>query len=199
MQVVKERLEEAHKLLQEQQVKVRQEDEKPPLFAVGDLVWMENKRRRKGENPKLQPKFVGPYEVLEVLSGHTYRVERQHQQSVQHESRLKPYRACEEPVDQAPTTLEPARRPNIKGVAAKRKEKPRETKPEWLPDLDQPAANEDAPAKNETEREPALEPEPGPSETPNAGVHSEVTPVDPPVAAPPTNSRPTRSRHPPQS
>ena len=99
VQDVKERLEEAHELLQDQQVKVRQEDdEEPPLFAVGDLVWMENKRRRKGENPKLQPKFVGPYEVLEVLSGHTYRVKRQHQQSVQHESHLKPYRACEEPV-----------------------------------------------------------------------------------------------------
>ena len=76
VQDVRERLEEAHALLQDQQVKIRQEDdEEPPLFATGDRVWLENKRRRKGENVKLQAKFVGPYEVLEVLGSHTYRIE----------------------------------------------------------------------------------------------------------------------------
>ena len=80
---VKSRLEEAHSLLQEQQVKIRQEDdEEPPLFMAGDLVWLENRRRRKGENPKLQPKFVGPYEVLAAWGSHTYQIERQGQQSV---------------------------------------------------------------------------------------------------------------------
>ena len=63
----KERLESVHSTLQGKQVLVRQEDsDEPPLFAPGDMVWMENKRRRKGENPKLQPKFVGPYHVLEA-------------------------------------------------------------------------------------------------------------------------------------
>ena len=39
VQDVRERLEEAHSLLQDQEVKIRQEDdEEPPLFAVGDLV-----------------------------------------------------------------------------------------------------------------------------------------------------------------
>ena len=73
VQDIRARLEEAHTLLQEQQVRVKQEDDdEPPLYAVGDLVWLENKRRRKGENPKLQPKFVGPYEVLAVWGSHTY-------------------------------------------------------------------------------------------------------------------------------
>ena len=122
---VKSRLEEAHSLLQEQQVKIRQEDdEEPPLFMAGDLVWLENRRRRKGENPKLQPKFVGPYEVLAAWGSHTYQIERQGQQSVQHESRLKPYRACSEPSGQAPATFEAARRPNMKGAASRAKKSP---------------------------------------------------------------------------
>ena len=107
VQDVRQRLEEAHSLLREQQVQIRQEDdEEPPLFVVGDLVWLENRRRRKGENPKLQPKFVGPYEVLAAWGNHTYKVERQGQESVQHESRLKPYRACTEPLGQGCPTFQ---------------------------------------------------------------------------------------------
>ena len=136
------RLEEAHSLLQEQQIKVRQDDdEEPPLFAAGDLVWLENKRRRKGENPKLQPKFVGPYEVLAAWGSHTYQIERQGQQSVQHESRLKPYRACAEPIGQAPTTLETARRPNMKGAVTRKRPEPapleEESEPLLVPELSQ--------------------------------------------------------------
>ena len=42
----KERLESVHSTLQEKQIKVRQEDEEePPLFTPGDMVWLENKRR----------------------------------------------------------------------------------------------------------------------------------------------------------
>ena len=101
---VKERLEVVHSMLQEKQVKVRQEDEdEPPLFAKGDMVWIENKRREKGENPKLQSKFIGPYHVLEAWRGHTYKLERLGQTSTQHESRLKPYRPCPEATGQAPT------------------------------------------------------------------------------------------------
>ena len=78
VQDVRQRLEEAHSLLQKQQMHIRQEDgEEPPLYAVGDLVWLQNQRRRKGENPKLQPKFVGPYEVLAAWGNHTYKIERQ--------------------------------------------------------------------------------------------------------------------------
>ena len=48
-----ERLEEAHTLLWEQQMAIRQEDsEEPSLFQVGDLVLVQNTRRRKDENPQ---------------------------------------------------------------------------------------------------------------------------------------------------
>ena len=68
-----QRLEEAHDMLREQQMAVRQEDsEEPSLFQTGDLVLLQNVRRKKGENPKLQPKFVGPYEVISVFDNHTY-------------------------------------------------------------------------------------------------------------------------------
>ena len=83
---MKERLEVAHSTLQERQIQVRQDDgEEPPLFAPEDLVWLENKRRRKGENPKLQPKFVDPYRIIKVCGKHTYKVERLGQTSIQHE------------------------------------------------------------------------------------------------------------------
>ena len=46
-----ERLEVTHEVLREQQRAVWQEDqEEPLLFSPGDMVWLENKRRR-GENP----------------------------------------------------------------------------------------------------------------------------------------------------
>ena len=111
---------------------------------AGNLVWLENKRRRKGENPKLQPKFVGPYEVLAAWGSHTYRIERQGQQSVQHESRLKPYRACNEPSGRAPATLEAARRPNMKGAATRARKEPvlPEAEPEPLPVVVPPARPE---------------------------------------------------------
>ena len=55
-----QQLEEAHDMLKEQKMAVRQKDcEEPPLFQTGDLVLLQNVRQKKGENPKLQPKFVG--------------------------------------------------------------------------------------------------------------------------------------------
>ena len=54
---MRERLEQAHKALRQEQLKVRQDDqEEPLLFAPGDMVWLQNRRRRKGENSKLQQK-----------------------------------------------------------------------------------------------------------------------------------------------
>ena len=32
-------------------------------------------RRRKEENPKLQPKYVGPYTILQSFANHTYKLE----------------------------------------------------------------------------------------------------------------------------
>ena len=115
------RLQEVHNLLRATQEDVRTEDtSEPPLFMRGDLVWMVNKRRRKGENPKLQRKFVGPFRVEQGYPNHTYLISRQGQTSVQNESRLKMHRACHEAIGQAPAELEPRRGPNMKGGYGKR-------------------------------------------------------------------------------
>ena len=60
-----------------------------PLFAVGDLVWLKVKRHPKGTTSKLQPKWQGPYEVLEAYENHTYLVDLHSRQSVENESRIK--------------------------------------------------------------------------------------------------------------
>ena len=115
-------LKEAHEILREQQMKIREEDlEEPPLFSEGDLVRLVNKRRRKGENPKLQPKYVGPYTILQSFANHTYRLERQGQASIQNECRLKPYFPCPVAVGQAPGSREAIRRPNMKGALTREK------------------------------------------------------------------------------
>jgi len=67
-----EQMKVAHEILREKQWQVRQEDSSaPPLYQVGDWVWMVNYRRRRGQAAKLQPKLVGPYAVVEVMSNHT--------------------------------------------------------------------------------------------------------------------------------
>lgn len=86
------------------------------LFKVGDQVWMVNKHRRVGENPKLEAKFVAPYHIVECFENHTYKLQRQGQTSVQNEGRLKLYRACPVTTGQAPTLLEPQQWPNMKGA-----------------------------------------------------------------------------------
>ena len=119
---MRERLEQAHEALRQQQLEIRQDDqEEPPLFAPGDMVWLQNKRRKRGDNSKLQQKFVGPYQVLEAYSNHTYKIERQGQASIQNESRLKFYYPCTEESGKAPTSLEPRRRPNMKGIIKPKK------------------------------------------------------------------------------
>ena len=116
------RLDEAHATLRQRQAVTRQADqEEPPLFVSGDLVWLQNKRRRKGENPKLMPKFVGPYQVLEAYPNHSYRIERQGQSSTQNEARLKLYHPCTSGPGQAPSTSEIVRRPNMKGAVNRQK------------------------------------------------------------------------------
>ena len=121
-----QRLQTAHHLLRQQQMQIRGEDaEEPMLFTEGDLVLMVNKRRRKGQNPKLQAKFVGPYTVVACYHTHTYKIEMHGQTSIQSESRLKLYRPCSRQEGQAPRLTEPARRPNMRGAIPRRPPKPR--------------------------------------------------------------------------
>jgi len=90
-------------MLREKQWQVRQEDaDEPPLYQAGDWVWMVNYRRHRGQAAKLQPKFVGPYVVVEAMPNHTYKLERSGQVSVQNEARLKPYWASSGAAGEAP-------------------------------------------------------------------------------------------------
>jgi len=98
------------------QWQVRQEDSsEPPLYQVGDWVWMVNYRRHRGQAAKLQPKFVGPYAVVEVMPNHTYKLERSGQVSVQSEARLKPYWASPGAAGEAPRCWSPGGRQQCAG------------------------------------------------------------------------------------
>jgi len=111
-----ERMKAAHEMLQKKQWQVRREDlEEPPLYQIGDWVWMVNYRRRRGQATKLQPKFVGPYAVVEVMPNHTYKIERSVQVFIQNEARLKPYWASPDAVGEASALLEPRRQMTISG------------------------------------------------------------------------------------
>jgi hypothetical protein len=104
-------LAEAHDLVREKQIQIRDEDvSEPPLYKVGDLVLLLNKRCRRGQSKKLQPRYVGPYKVVEVWPNHTYRVQKNTQSTVENEARLKLYTSSADPVGQAPRTVEPPRR-----------------------------------------------------------------------------------------
>ena len=43
-------------------------------YRKGDLVWLVNKSRRKGKCPKLQPKWLGPMQVIDKLNDVTYKI-----------------------------------------------------------------------------------------------------------------------------
>ena len=107
----------AHEVLRDQQKEIRSTHKKEPLlFKAGHWVWLEHRRRKQGEKPKLLPKLVGPYQVLEIHKNHTYLIEISGQHPWQNKSRLKLYRKCEVQVGKAPLTLEPRSRPNMKGA-----------------------------------------------------------------------------------
>jgi len=70
---------------------------------------------RRGQPAKLQPKFVGPYCVIEEMPNHTYKVERSGQVSIQNEAWLKLYWASPDAAGQAPPLLEPAQQLPMRG------------------------------------------------------------------------------------
>ena len=122
---VVEWFETAYGALREQQRAVRHEDQEEPLqFSPGDMMWLENRRRQKGKNSKLQAKFQGPYTVVQSWANHTYRIERHRQTFIQNECRLKAFRPCSEEVGRAPVLLELNRRPNMRGMTRRRERTP---------------------------------------------------------------------------
>lgn len=91
-QIIQERMQRAHQMIREEQLQARTEDsEEPPLFKVGDMVYLKAHQPRRGQAKakKLQPKFIGPYLVLQALPYHTYRVSRDGRQTIEHEARMK--------------------------------------------------------------------------------------------------------------
>jgi len=106
----------AHEMLREQQWHVRSDDSDDlPLYMVGDWVWMTSHCWRHGQAAKLQPKFVGPYCVIEVMLNHPYKVVWSGQASIQNEARPQPYWVSSDTAGQAPLLLKPARRPPMRG------------------------------------------------------------------------------------
>ena len=100
---LKKRMETAHqKIVQQQQDVLRTEaSEEPPLYLVGDSVWLKSFYKRKGKSQKLMPKYVGPYSIIEVLPHHTYRMERNGKYSIQHEGRIKLLQETTQPTQAA--------------------------------------------------------------------------------------------------
>jgi len=68
---------------------------------------MINYSRCRGQAAKLQPKFVGPYAVVEVMPNHTDKIEHSGQVSIQNEARLKPYWVSPDAVEKAPRCWSP--------------------------------------------------------------------------------------------
>lgn len=59
---------------------------------VGDHVWLHRAVGRRGLSPKLQNPWLGPFEILEVLSPQNYRLRLKNgKTSVVHHDHLKPY------------------------------------------------------------------------------------------------------------
>jgi len=71
---------------------------------------MVNYRRGRGQAAKLQPKFVGPYAVVEVMPNHTYKLECSGQVSIQKKVCLKPYWTSPDAAGEAPPPLLEPRR-----------------------------------------------------------------------------------------
>jgi len=63
---------------------------------------MVNYCRRRGQAAKLQPKFVGPYVIVEAMPNYTYKIEQSRQVAIQNEACLKPYWASPDAVGEAP-------------------------------------------------------------------------------------------------
>ena len=92
-QRLKERLESAHDLLRSQQSLLMRwpDSDEEPLFKPGELVLVQRKRKKKGVNPKLLPKFEGPFFIRKSFNNGTYKIDGR---GVVNECRLKLFVPC---------------------------------------------------------------------------------------------------------
>jgi transposase InsO family protein len=114
--LIHNRMTEAYDTLREKQANIRLADhQQPPAFEVGDQVWLKNKRHKKNTTAKLQPKWIGPYKILEANSNHTYLIELHDRRALEHESRLKLYVSATQSWGQAPRIPETLKQPTRTG------------------------------------------------------------------------------------
>ena len=107
---LQKRLELAHTMLRDKQLEIRTADrQEKPSFHTGQLVWLKTKRFSKGKSQKLQPKYTGPYTIVEVGNNHTYLVEQHGRRSREAESRLKAYIPAGHEEGRSPNLVEPKR------------------------------------------------------------------------------------------
>ena len=118
---LKEVLEKAHKLLREKQLLIKGQDIKePPLFTAGDKVWVRAKGTKKGTSSKLQPKFHGPFKIVQANDNHTYVVDMNGRMTTENEVRLKLFTEADYSWAQAPSLPVPTRQPTRAGMGNRR-------------------------------------------------------------------------------
>lgn len=89
---MKDRLDAAYEMVRSQQrLPVRSDDGEDTLFQAGDPVLVSRKRRKKGDNPKLQARFEGPFVIQKAFDNGTYKIGGR---GVVHECRLKLFTPC---------------------------------------------------------------------------------------------------------
>ena len=85
-------------LAQQKQIKYANENRKSEEFQIGQLVWLSTRYLMREGKPwnKLQPKWMGPFQVIKKISDNAVKINSQdfghHFHSVVNVSRLKPYR-----------------------------------------------------------------------------------------------------------
>jgi hypothetical protein len=59
-------------------------------YQIGDKVWLTKEVKTKGRTPKLENRWVGPFEIIDVLSDLNYKIKSKNKIQIVHHNRLKP-------------------------------------------------------------------------------------------------------------
>ena len=106
------RLSEAYEFVRSKQENIiKTDDQFEPKFKTGDRVWMKADRFRKHTSVKLQPKYYGPYNIVEVFKNRTYKLEQEGKLTLVNEDKLKLHSPATVGWGVAPSKQEPVRQP----------------------------------------------------------------------------------------